>query len=69
LLQLLTSAAKGVAILPMRTTIVIDEKLMKLAMRVSGARTKSEAIRRGLELIVRLAEQGRLLRSTRGKLH
>ncbi len=53
----------------MRTTIEIDDRLMKRAMRVSGARTKSEAVRRGLELIVRLAERERLLRSARGKLH
>lgn len=53
----------------MRTTIEIDDRLMKRAMRVSGARTKREAVQRGLELIVRLAEQERLIRSARGKLH
>ncbi len=51
----------------MRTNIVIDDQLMKRAMRVSGARTKREAVQRGLELMVRLAEQERLLRSARGK--
>lgn len=51
----------------MRTNIVIDDQLMKRAMRVSGASTKREAVQRGLELMVRLAEQERLLRSARGK--
>jgi len=40
---------------------------MKRAMRVSGASTKREAVERSLELMVRLAEQERLLRSARGK--
>jgi len=53
----------------MRTNIVIDDRLMKRAMRVSGASTKRETVQRGLELIVRVAEQERLLRSARGKLH
>lgn len=53
----------------MRTNIVIDDQLMKRAMRVSGAATKREAVERGLELTVRLAEQARLIRSARGKLH
>jgi Arc/MetJ family transcription regulator len=53
----------------MRTNIEIDDQLMKKAMRVSGASTKREAVERGLELMVRLAEQERLVRSARGKLH
>ena len=53
----------------MRTNIVIDDQLMKRAMRVSGATTKREAVERGLELMVRMAEQERLVRSARGKLH
>ena len=53
----------------MRTTIVIDDRLMKKAMRVSGAKTKREAVERSLELMVRLAEQEKLIRSARGKLH
>ena len=51
----------------MRTNIVIDDELIKRAMRVSGARTKREAVQRSLELMVRIAEQERLLRSARGK--
>jgi len=53
----------------MRTNIVIDDQLMKRAMRVSRASTKRETVQRGLELMVRLAEQERLVRSARGKLH
>jgi Arc/MetJ family transcription regulator len=53
----------------MRTNIVIDDRLMKRAMRASGARTKREAVERSLELMVRLAEQERLIRAARGKLH
>ena len=52
----------------MRTNIVIDDRLMKRAMRASGAATKREAVERGLELMVRLAEQEKLIRSARGKL-
>jgi Arc/MetJ family transcription regulator len=53
----------------MRTNIVIDDALMKRAMRASGAKTKREAVERGLELMVRLAKQAKLIRSARGKLH
>jgi Arc/MetJ family transcription regulator len=53
----------------MRTNIVIDDQLIKKAMRVSGASTKREAVQKGLELIVRLDEQERAIRSLRGKLH
>jgi len=52
----------------MRMSIVIDDRLMKRAMRASGAATKREAVERGLMLIVRLAEQEKLIRSARGKL-
>ncbi|MFZ0679365.1 type II toxin-antitoxin system VapB family antitoxin [Candidatus Binatus sp.] len=53
----------------MRTNIVIDDQLMKKAMRVSGASTKREAVERGLELMVRLEEQEKAIRSLRGKVH
>jgi Arc/MetJ family transcription regulator len=53
----------------MRTNIVIDDQLMTKAMRVSGASTKREAVQRGLELLVRLEEQEKAIRSLRGKLH
>jgi Arc/MetJ family transcription regulator len=53
----------------MRTNIVIDDQLMKRAMRACGAKTKREAVERSLELMVRLDEQEKLIRSARGKLH
>jgi len=53
----------------MRTNIVIDDDLMKRAMRASGAKTKRETVERSLELMVRLAEQAKLIRSARGQLH
>jgi len=52
----------------MRTNIVIDDALMKRAMRASGARTKREAVQRSLELMVRLKAQENM-RELRGKLH
>jgi len=50
-----------------RTNIVIDDDLMKRAMRASGAATKREAVERALQLLVRLNRQEQL-RRLRGKL-
>ena len=51
----------------MRTNIVIDDRLMKRAMRAAGTATKRETVERGLKLLVRLkAQEG--LRAIRGKL-
>ena len=52
----------------MRTNIVIDDRLMKQAMRASGATTKREAVETALRLLVGLQRQERLIRSARGKL-
>ncbi len=52
----------------MRTNIVIDDRLMARAMRVSGAPTKRKAVEQGLKLLVRLKQQEKI-RSARGKLH
>jgi Arc/MetJ family transcription regulator len=52
----------------MRTNIVIDDRLMARAMRLSGAATKREAVQQGLELLVRIKRQQKI-RSLRGKLH
>ena len=51
----------------MRTNIVIDDALMKRAMRAAGAKTKREAVERSLELMVRLKRQAEM-RRLRGKL-
>lgn len=52
----------------MRTDIVIDDELVKQAMRASGAATKRETVEQSLRLTVRLARQEKLIRSARGKL-
>lgn len=36
-----------------KTTVVIDEDLIKEAMQASGARSKKEAIEKGLRLLVK----------------
>ncbi len=51
----------------MRTNIVIDDRLMKQAMRASGAASKREAVERALKLLVALERQEQI-RRYRGKL-
>ena len=51
----------------MRTNIVIDDKLMTLAMKTSGLKTKKEAVEEGLRLLVKVKNQSRL-KKLRGKL-
>jgi Arc/MetJ family transcription regulator len=51
----------------MRTNIVIEDQLMKRAMRASGAATKRETVEQALKLLVRLKEQEQI-RSARGQL-
>jgi Arc/MetJ family transcription regulator len=43
----------------MRTNIVIDDKLIAEATKLSGARTKLEAVEDSLRLMVRLKRQDR----------
>ena len=52
----------------MRTNIVIDDKLMKDALRASGAKTKREAVELGLRTLLRLRQQEEI-RRFRGKLN
>ncbi|MFO1298825.1 MAG: type II toxin-antitoxin system VapB family antitoxin [Burkholderiaceae bacterium] len=52
----------------MRTNIVIDDELMKLALRATGLRTKREAVELGLRTLVRLRRQHEI-RRFRGRLH
>ncbi|HTB66070.1 MAG TPA: type II toxin-antitoxin system VapB family antitoxin [Steroidobacteraceae bacterium] len=52
----------------MRTTIVIDDKLMKQTLRLTGLKTKREAVELGLRTIVCLRKQEEI-RHFRGKLH
>jgi Arc/MetJ family transcription regulator len=51
----------------MRTNIVIDDVLMKEALKVTGLKTKREAVELGLQTLVRLNRQARI-RKFRGKL-
>mgnify|MGYP003870195765 CR=1 FL=1 len=51
----------------MRTNIVIDDKLMKDALRFTGAKTKREAVELGLRTLVQLSKQAQA-RQLRGKL-
>ena len=51
----------------MRTNIVIDDALMKQAMRACGAKTKREAVETALRLMVSIKQQERI-RRLRGKL-
>jgi Arc/MetJ family transcription regulator len=51
-----------------RTNIVIDDKLMRETLRVTGLKTKRAAVEEGLRTLLRLSRQGEL-RRFRGKLH
>ena len=44
----------------MRTNIVIDDKLMEEVLRLTGAKTKREAVELGLKTLIRLKRQSRL---------
>jgi Arc/MetJ family transcription regulator len=51
-----------------RTNIEIDEDLVQRAMRLTGARTKREAVHIALQRLVRKSELYRAIRRARGKL-
>jgi Arc/MetJ family transcription regulator len=51
----------------MRTTIVIDDRLMRDTLRVAGMKTKREAVELGLRTLLRLRRQEKI-RRLRGKL-
>jgi Arc/MetJ family transcription regulator len=51
----------------MRTNIVIDDKLMKAALRATGLKTKREVVELGLRMLVELKDQ-EAVRRYRGKL-
>ncbi len=52
----------------MRTNIVIDDKLMDLALKTTGLKTKKEVVEEGLKILIKIQNQGKL-KSLRGKLH
>lgn len=51
----------------LRTNIVIDDQLMKEALRATGLKTKREAVELGLRTLLRLSKQTEI-RQLRGKL-
>ena len=51
----------------MRTNIVIDDALMKSALRVTGLKTKREAVELGLRTLLQLRQQAEIKRF-KGKL-
>ncbi len=51
----------------MRTNIVIDDELMERALKVSGCKTKREAVEEGLKLLIRMSVQQEI-RKLRGKI-
>ena len=51
----------------MRTNVVVDDKLMESALKVSGLKTKKDAIEEGLRLLVQVKSQKEIKRF-RGKL-
>ena len=51
----------------MRTNIVINDELMADALKLTGLKTKREAVELGLKTLVRLKKQEKL-RQYRGKL-
>jgi Arc/MetJ family transcription regulator len=51
----------------MRTNIDIDDKLMRQAMRSSGARTKRAVVEEGLRLLIQTRSQ-RSIRRLRGRV-
>ena len=50
-----------------RTNIVIDDKLMKAALKVTGLKTKREVVELGLRTLLQLRGQAEI-RKYRGKL-
>jgi Arc/MetJ family transcription regulator len=50
-----------------RTNIVIDDRLMRETLRITGLKTKREAVELGLQTLLRLGKQNEI-RGLRGKL-
>ena len=52
----------------MRTNIVIDDELMRDALRATGLKTKKEAVELGLRTLLRLKNQQQI-KTLRGKVN
>jgi len=51
----------------MRTNVIIEDRLMEAALKLSGFRTKKEAIEAGLKLLVKFNRQEKI-KDFRGRL-
>lgn len=51
----------------MRTNVVINDDLMKSALKLSGLKTKKDAVEAGLQLLVKVHRQTKV-KDFRGKL-
>ena len=51
----------------MRTNIVVDDQLMTQALKLSGFKTKKQAVEEGLRLLIAMKKQ-ESIRQFRGKL-
>lgn len=51
----------------MRTNIIIDDKLMSEAAKLSRLKTKKAVVEEGLKLLIRIKKQGQI-RKLKGKL-
>ena len=51
----------------MRTNIVIDDNLMQDALKITGLKTKKQAVELGLKLLLKKSKQ-QAIRKLRGKL-
>ncbi len=56
-----------ISVLAMRTNIVIDDQLMNQVLRLTGLKTKREAVELGLKTLIRLASQEKI-KAFKGKL-
>lgn len=52
----------------MRTNIVIDYTLMQEALKITGLKTKKEAVELGLKTLISLRKQA-VIKELKGKLH
>lgn len=52
----------------MRTNIVLDDKLVERAQKLTGIKTKREVVHEALRTLILLREQGQI-RDLRGKLN
>jgi Arc/MetJ family transcription regulator len=59
---------KGREVVMGRTNIVLDEKLMKKAIQLTGAKSKREAVQIALDRLVKQGDVYESLRKLRGKI-